>query len=657
MHHTKRYVLVPEEIYQSLTATSGASQDGSPMGLVRARMDQLKNDDTINEEEKSIRYEQEFKRLNKLKRDEEERPVDVRLQNLREIADAAAPALPTTTASLGGPVVQPAQQQQQQLQAKHKPTSAFRRTMGGRHLQQKQRQRRRLIVNKRGGGGDDDDESAGDEQPKTRVDDDDDDDGEFWEDASPRMLRSAQQTASASTTKSDANYTLTKQGVMALIRRNANALGVSGEGKIKRADGRPLKTSNVERIVAHLLNRDSRSEYKDPPVGLREFTERAQQNAQLSKYLFTRHHLKKKQRLLEFLYKDINSPVSFTSVEPLLRQARKYQQNISRRDVQNFLSTQRTYTLHRQAKRRYRHLPTLAPGLHTEWQADLAIFDRLGKQNTGFRYLLVCIDTLSRQLFVEPVKSKTSASMIKAFDAVFKRAKYVPWKLLTDQGREFTARAVQEHFRAKGIEHFCMFTSPQFHAGMAERANRSIKERLYRYFTERDTYKWVDVVQDFVRAINHSYNSSLGARPVDVNFKNAESFRQMLYDKAKKMVNGVQKFKVGDRVRIEKYKHVFQKGYLPRFTNELFTVAEVHADRSPIVYRLRDDNNETLKGWFYANDLCKTLENKELMYDIERVLRRKKGKDGVEYGFVKWRGYSTRFNSWIPLNSITWKNI
>ncbi|KAL3117429.1 hypothetical protein niasHT_004432 [Heterodera trifolii] len=200
------------------------------------------------------------------------------------------------------------------------------------------------------------------------------------------------------------------------------------------------------------------------------------------------------------------------------------------------LTTQRTYTLHRQAKRRYRRLPTLAPGLHTEWQADLAIFDRLAKQNRGYQYLLVCIDTLSRQVFVEPVKTKTSVNMIRAFRRIFKRSKYIPWKVLTDQGKEFTARAVQQFFRTNDVEHFCMLTSPQFHAGMAERANRSIKERLYRYFTERNTYTWIDVVQDIVRAINHSPNSTIGMCPADVNFKNAEALRQKLHNAAENVV-------------------------------------------------------------------------------------------------------------------------
>ncbi|KAL3096527.1 hypothetical protein niasHS_004187 [Heterodera schachtii] len=93
-----------------------------------------------------------------------------------------------------------------------------------------------------------------------------------------------------------------------------------------------------------------------------------------------------------------------------------------------------------------------------------------------------------------------------------------------------------------------MLTSPQFHAGMAERANRSIKERLYRYFTERGTYKWIEVVQDIVKGINYSLNSSIGMRPADVNFGNAEELRQKLYNEAKKIPKMNPKFKVGDRL-------------------------------------------------------------------------------------------------------------
>jgi hypothetical protein len=330
------------------------------------------------------------------------------------------------------------------------------------------------------------------------------------------------------------------------------------------------------------------------------------------------------------------------------------------------------YTLHRRVVRNYRHLPTLAAGLHTEWQADLSDFQRIRRANQGYSYLLVCIDMLSRQIFVQPVKSKHGERMVEAFEKIFLRSKYVPWKLVTDEGKEFTGHKVQQYFASKEMKHFCMYTSPRFHAGMAERANRSIKERLYRYFTHRGTQRWVDVVQKIVDAINESPNSSLdGMRPCDVTFKNAEAVRLQLKHKAETKLNKRTyrraKFAVGDKVRIEKRKHIFEKGYLPNFTDQCFIIDAVRTERIPVTYKLKTEEGNIVKGWFYAQDLClvvlpelaKRKKGKNAadgtkddpIYEIEKILRNRT-KDGVQYCYVKWKGYSSQHNSWIPSTAI-----
>ncbi|KAL3107349.1 hypothetical protein niasHT_014713 [Heterodera trifolii] len=390
------------------------------------------------------------------------------------------------------------------------------------------------------------------------------------------------------------------------------------------------------------------------------------------------------EKVLDELYKDTRSNAAFTSVEPLLIEARRQHpgRGISRAEVRRYLARQRVYTLHRRAVRRFRRLPTLASGLHTDWQADLADFTALKRHNRGHAYLLVCADTLSRQLFVEPVKSKRSSDIVQAFEKIFRRVGYMPWKLMTDQGKEFTAAPVQRFLADQEVQHHCMHTSPQWHAGIAERAIRSIKERLYRYFTHRGAKCWTGVIQHIVTALNGSPNRALfGLRPNDINFGNAERVRR---NQLERLDAGQQQrqsprarlpFRVGDRVRIEKHKHVFKKGYLPRFTDELFTVAEVRTSRLPITYKLRDDDGELLTGWFYAQDLCLVLKPPPPLrskrdepiadkagaadsatvgpvYDIERVLRRRRGRDGAEHCFVKWKGYSAAHNSWIPATSI-----
>lgn len=138
-------------------------------------------------------------------------------------------------------------------------------------------------------------------------------------------------------------------------------------------------------------------------------------------------------RFLLRLYTDPKSPACFTGVERLLAEARKKYPEISRRQVSDFLATQDVYTRHRRVVRRFRRLPTTAAGLHTCWQADLAVMNHLTAANNGYAYMLVCVDVLSRQLFVAPVRTKRSEHVVAGFEQCFRRARCVPWKLVTDQ--------------------------------------------------------------------------------------------------------------------------------------------------------------------------------------------------------------------------------
>lgn len=379
--------------------------------------------------------------------------------------------------------------------------------------------------------------------------------------------------------------------------------------------------------------------------------------------------------LLDPLYKDVQSSACFTSTEPLLRVAKTVNGALSRADVQRYLHRQRMYTLHRHVVRRFHRLATIASGLHTHWQADLADMQRLRRWNRGFGYLLVCIDILSRQLYVEAVRSKRSADMITAFKAVFKRCGYMPWHVMTDAGKEFTARSVQEYFKEHEIQQHCMHTSPLWHAGMAERANRTIKERLYRYFTHRGERCWLRAIQPIVRAINATPNKSIfGMRPCDVTFANAEQLRRAIAEHAQqertKAARKFPTFKVGDEVRVEKQRHVFRKGYLPTYSDEVYTITRVRRAPPPTTYRLQNPmDGKQLDGWFYSNQLClvldtdryqggderrasKSKQNESNIYEIDSILKRRVDADGKECCLVSWKGFSHKYDSWIPATSI-----
>ena len=98
------------------------------------------------------------------------------------------------------------------------------------------------------------------------------------------------------------------------------------------------------------------------------------------------------------------------------------------------------------------------------------------------------------------------------------------------------------------------------------------------------------------------------------------------------------KFKIGDYVRISKYKNIFSKCYLPNWSEEIFIINKVK-NTVPWTYLINDLNGEEIKGSFYEKELQKT-DQKE--FRIEKVIKKKGNKL-----YVKWKGYDNSFNRWI----------
>ena len=106
------------------------------------------------------------------------------------------------------------------------------------------------------------------------------------------------------------------------------------------------------------------------------------------------------------------------------------------------------------------------------------------------------------------------------------------------------------------------------------------------------------------------------------------------------------KFKLGDQVRISKSRRTFKKGYLPSWTQEIFTVTKIIPRVPPVVYRLQDYAEDEIEGVFYAEELQKAHKSDDI-YKIEKILTEKKENGKVKV-LLKWLGNDKKFNSWIP---------
>ena len=103
------------------------------------------------------------------------------------------------------------------------------------------------------------------------------------------------------------------------------------------------------------------------------------------------------------------------------------------------------------------------------------------------------------------------------------------------------------------------------------------------------------------------------------------------------------KFKVGDRVRISKYKNIFAKGYAPNWSEEVFVIKKLK-NTIPWTYVINDLNGEEIMGTFYEKELQKTNQEE---FRIEKVIKRKGDKM-----YVKWKGYDNSFNIWNDKSSL-----
>ena len=182
-------------------------------------------------------------------------------------------------------------------------------------------------------------------------------------------------------------------------------------------------------------------------------------------------------------------------------------------------------------------------------------------------------------------------------------------------------------------------------AAIVERFNRTLKTKMWKYFTAKSTNRYVDVLQSLVDGYNSSHHRSIGMRPADVRESDSFDIRQRLYGSSKQTaISRRYKYGIGDVVRISKARGTFRKGYLPNWSVETFIVYDRRNAKEPIYY-LRDYSGENLKGGFYEHEI-QTVEDPE-EYRIEEVLQSKKVRGGKTVHLVKWLGWPSKFNSWV----------
>ena len=246
------------------------------------------------------------------------------------------------------------------------------------------------------------------------------------------------------------------------------------------------------------------------------------------------------------------------------------------------------------------------------WGADLVEMPNM-KGNNDFKYILTIIDLYTKYAWAVPLKNKKGITVRDAFQNLFEEnPNRIPNKLYTDNGSEFYNKWFDEFRKDNDIEIYSTFNQPDersqgpSHNPVIERFNRTLKNLMFKKFTERGNRIWIDILPELLDYYNNKKHRTIKMTPTEAS-NNPELIREQVTKNNNEHsdLKQKQKFKVGEKVRIFKWKNKFEKGYTHKWSKEVFKISKVH-NTKPIVYSIIDLDGEDIEGRFYTSELQKT---------------------------------------------------
>ena len=275
----------------------------------------------------------------------------------------------------------------------------------------------------------------------------------------------------------------------------------------------------------------------------------------------------------------------YQSAEKLYQKAKEKGLNVSRRAVRDWLKTQDTYLRYKPIVGKHKYRKTYVKNLADQMQLDLVDMGKYGNKNKGYRWILTAVEILSRYAFAIPVYRKNTENMTKAvgllLESFKKRFGKYPNYIQFDERKEFYNVGVRDLLKSHDVNYFS--TKSDKKAAVVERFNRTLKT-MWKYFYSKGTYDWIDVLDKLVENYNNTKHGSILMKPKDVNKTNENMVWITLYGSDFGELP-LPKFRIGDTVRVSKYKSVFGKGYEANFTEEIFKVTKVFRGNPTVLRR------------------------------------------------------------------------
>ena len=171
---------------------------------------------------------------------------------------------------------------------------------------------------------------------------------------------------------------------------------------------------------------------------------------------------------------------------------------------------------------------------------------------------------------------------------------------MIDQGSEFYNNSFKDFLKINNIEMYSTYNEGK--SVVAERFIRTLKNKIFKHMTTISKNVYFDVLDDIVNKYNNTVHGTIKMKTIDVM---EDSYAECNENFNKKDP----KFKVGDHIKISKYKNIFAKGYAPNWPEKVFVVSKIK-NTVPWTYVVSDLNSEEITGSFYEKELQKTSQEK-----------------------------------------------
>jgi len=285
-------------------------------------------------------------------------------------------------------------------------------------------------------------------------------------------------------------------------------------------------------------------------------------------------------------------------------------------------------------------------------QMDLMEMIPYARINQGYKYILVSIDIFNRCVKAYPLKTKTGIEVAKVVEKIIKKHQPIPRYIQTDLGKEFYNTHVQAVMKKYKIKHYTV--NSQFKAAIVERFNRTLREKLNRWFTSQGHKVWYKVLPTLIETYNQSKHRGIfHMRPIDIT-SGSEAEMKLWEMQQSQQPKSLSKPTISllNYVRISRIANSpFNKNFDQNWSEEVFRIIGVDEKSSPIMYIIEDLEHNVITGKFYKQELQDIGNEPPTSFRIESILRTK-GKGKHKQHLVKWHGYNQSFNSWVPASNI-----